>query len=416
MTSGTTYLSTLFESRKNKLSSFEGQTNKSLIKNPISPHCRVCVVIPVRDEAANLVKTLDSLARQVDLTGCLLATQSFEIIVLANNCRDNSAEIAYKWQLQNISCSLHIVEIILPDENANVGYARRLLMDEAHRRLKTNKYRGGILMTTDGDSQVAPDWIAATIDEIENGADAVGGRIEIHPAELEKLDEPTRFFYLLDEKYRLLAVEFESRLDSLEHDTYPRHHQHFNGSFAVTTDAYERAGGVPDVKFLEDVAFYNALLRIDAKVRHSPQMRIYTSARNAGRTELGLSTQLNEWQIMGQNKDVYFVESAESLEKRYTARRNLRLIHQDLQAKKLLSYAEISAIAKTLCVSADWLFEEIKNCRTCGNLFERIADAQAANGKWKAQNPLVAVESAIVTLENKLETLRIQNKTLNNAA
>ena len=388
----------------------------TLIKNPILPHCRVCIVIPVRDEGENLAKTLDSLARQVDLSGCRLAPQSFEIIILANNCRDNSAEIAYQWQKQNIICCLHVAEIILPDENANVGFARRLLMNEAYRRLKTNKFHGGIMMTTDGDSQAAPDWIAATTAEIENGADAVGGRIEIHPAELKRLDEHTRSFYLLDEKYRLLAAEFESRLDSLEHDAHPRHHQHFNGSFAVTTDAYEKAGGIPDVKYLEDVAFYNALLRVDAKVRHSPKMRVYTSARNAGRTELGLSTQLNEWQIMGQNKDVYFVESAESLEKKYTARRNLRLFRQKLQAKKLPNCAEISAIAETLCVSAEWLFEEMKNCRTCGILFESIAHEQAATGEWKAQNPLLAVESVISVLESKLKKLRGQTKTFNKAA
>ncbi len=403
-------------SQKEINSAYNVESNDFLIAAPIHSQCRISIVIPIRDEAENLAKTLGSFSHQIDLKGLPLDSNIFEIIILANNCRDNSAEIARRWQRETSLPHLHITEINLRDENANIGFARRLLMNEAHRRLKTNNFRGGIMMTTDGDTRVAPDWIAAALSEFENGADAVGGRILMDAAELEKLDEKTRVFYSLDEEYRLLAAEFESYLDFMPHDSFPRHHQHFNANFAVTTAAYEKAGGIPDVKFLEDVAFYNALLRIDANFRHSPKMRVYTSARNAGRAELGLSTQLTEWRIMGQKADVYFVESAESLEKRFTARRYLRMIRQKSHRINLPNEAEISPIAEILRVSAEWLREEIKKPTTCGILFERISGEQAAAGEWKLQNPLVAVETAIADLKNKLEILRRQNKTFNQTA
>ena len=395
---------------------FDGRPFARLIDKPIHPQCFISVVVPIRDEAENIVKTLESLSRQVDLQGCPLDPGYFEIIVLANNCRDNSVEIACQWQKQISLPHIYISEINLPKEDANVGFARRFLMNTAYRRLQTNSFKKGIIMTTDGDTQVAPDWIAAAVREVEGGADAVGGRIMIDPEELEKLDDKTRAFYLLDENYRLLAAEFEAHLDNQPHDAHPRHHQHFNGSFAVTTDAFEKAGGIPDVKFLEDIAFYNSLLRIDAKFRHSTEMRAFTSARNAGRTERGLSTQLNEWRIMGQNKDEYLVESAESLEKKFSARKQLRSIRQKQPVEKSLFLQKISDIAQSLCVPSDWLFEEIKKSPTCGVLFERIVYKQATAGEWNARHPLIGVEPAIMELEAKLKKFRLQTKALNKTA
>lgn len=387
-----------------------------LIQIPILSQCLASVVIPVRDEAENLAKTLKSVSAQFDSKGSPLDPRSFEIIILANNCRDNSAEIARQWQKKSGLPPIHVAEINLRAEDANIGFARRLLMNEAYHRLKTNNRKSGIIMSTDGDTQVAPDWIAVAIDEIENGADAVGGRIIIDNNELLKLDKKTRVFHLLDEKYRLLAAEFESYLDPQPCDSFPRHHQHFNGSFAVTTAAFEKAGGIPDVKFLEDVAFYNSLLRVDAKFRHSPQMRVFTSARNAGRTELGLSTQLKEWQIMGQNSDVYLVESADALEKKFAACRNLRLLQQNIEAGKFSNFTKISSIANNLCVSSEWIFEELEKRQTFGSLMEKIADEQAAKGEWNRQNPLTAVENAIFELKRKLKKLRLSAKPLNQTA
>ena len=67
----------------------------SLIGVPPLPQCEVSVIVPVKDEAQTLVATLTALANQTDLNGQPLNPLTYEIIVLANNCIDESAAIAW---------------------------------------------------------------------------------------------------------------------------------------------------------------------------------------------------------------------------------------------------------------------------------------------------------------------------------
>lgn len=46
-------------------------------------------------------------------------------------------------------------------------------MDEAHRRLDFLGTKKGVIISTDGDSEVAPTWIAANLYEVAAGADVV---------------------------------------------------------------------------------------------------------------------------------------------------------------------------------------------------------------------------------------------------
>ncbi|MGI9034891.1 MAG: glycosyltransferase family 2 protein, partial [Pyrinomonadaceae bacterium] len=271
--------------------------HETLVAEPILQKCVLTIVIPVRNEARHLYRLLKNLSRQVDLQNRPVDSGRFEIIFFVNNTTDDSAAIIRRGRAANHSLTVHLAEKNLPVEHSNIGFVRRWLMNEAYLRLLRGDNSQGIIATTDGDTEIAPDWIAATISEIEKGADAVGGRIFIHPNDLRKMNPCARSFHLRDTGYRLMAAELEAHLDNLAHDSLPRHHQHFNGSFAVTTKAFEKAGGIPQVDFLEDVAFYHSLLRVDARFRHSPAVRVQTSARSDGRTALGLSTQINEWTL-----------------------------------------------------------------------------------------------------------------------
>lgn len=380
------------------------------LENKIAPSCFISVVLPVRDEALYLEKSLESFSKQIDLSGKSLNTDYFEVIVLTNNCSDNSFEVALKYQTRNKSLNLHIADIKTPKTNANSGYIRRLLMQKAYERLISNSKRGGIILTTDGDTKVAEDWIAANVFEIENGADAVGGRILFSENELAKMNPAAKYFHLLDEQYRLLCTELESYLDFLPHDSFPRHHQHFNGSFAVTTETYEKAGGVPEVRCLEDVAFYQSLMRIDANFRHSPSVKVYTSARETGRTEAGLSTQIKDWINLGENGEEFLVESAETLENKFKAQGKLRFIWQNLQVGRNPEVIEMKTLADLFCVPFEYFLQEILKPQTFGLLLENVYLMQNEQRTRSNQNPLVSVEKAVVDLKNKLEELRPKEK------
>ncbi|MFP3591504.1 hypothetical protein [Chryseobacterium sp. SIMBA_038] len=110
---------------------------------------------------------------------------------------------------------------------------------------------------------------------------------------MESLDQLTRLLHLKDEKYQLLVAELEGKIIDSDFDPFPRHHQHFNGSFAITSESYAKSGGVPIVEHLEDCAFFEQLQALDTKIRHSFDVKVYTSARCVGRAQIGLSYQLN---------------------------------------------------------------------------------------------------------------------------
>ena len=381
----------------------------NLVVADIGRDCLVSVVIPVHNEADCLPAALESFTRQVDVQKKPLDPSLFEIIIFANNCRDESAAIARRWKNENILLTVHVAEADLPPENSNISFVRRLLMNEANARLGRNRHQNGIIMTTDGDTCVAPNWIAANMQEIKNGADAVGGRILISPNEIRQMDGKARLFHLLDTGYRLLTAELEARLDCISHDCLPRHHQHFNGSFAVTTEAFRRAGGIPEVRFLEDVAFYRSLLRVDARFRHSPFVRVNTSARHSGRTESGLSTQISEWTAMGRNSDEYFVESAAAIERRVYLRSRLRDLWKRREMIPIV--CEMDALADQLFVPESFLRTELENLQTFGAMLENIEREQHRIGGWANTYPLAAIEKTLGDLRRILKIRRRETPT-----
>ena len=378
-------------------------SDEKLVAEQIARDCFVTIVIPLRDEAQHIKKTLEQFAAQVDLSGQPVNSEIFEIIILANNCTDNSAEIVRVFRQNNPRLKIHLCEIILSKENANIGFVRRLLMNEAFVRLQGNRFGKGVIMTTDGDTIVAEDWIAANLHEIEMGAEAVGGRIIIPDSELEKLDAMSRNFHLKDEQYRLLSAEIESLIDDLPFDNAPRHHQHFNGSFAVTTGIYEKTGGVPDVKFLEDCAFFDRLQKIDARVRHSPFVKVYTSARRNGRSEVGLSFQLNQWKQLGETGEDFMVESAEAMIERFTAKKNLRKIWREFLSENKISDEIISDTAKRIFVAPEFILEQIEKQKIFGAFYEELMNEQNKSGEWSRNFPLVSLEKVLEDLKKFYE-------------
>lgn len=304
-----------------KTSFTEPDDDSLFSKFPLSPAVKVIIVIPVKNEEDYILNSLSAFSCQTDVLGNPLDLEHFEILILANNCTDNSVLHIKDFQKKHPDLHIRLEVTTLQKSQANIGYVRKVLMEAAYHRLMRNG--GGIIMTTDGDTVVAPDWIAQTQKEIEAGADAVGGRILLCQKEVQLVDQWTLHLHTKDETYHLLIAELESLILKTPHDTSPRHHQHFNGSFAVTTDCYGRSGGIPDVAYLEDCAFFERLEHIDAKVRHSNKVRVHTSARTIGRTEVGLSYQLNVWKNLGAERRSLMVESAASIVSKLVRKRNL---------------------------------------------------------------------------------------------
>jgi hypothetical protein len=291
--------------------------------------CRAVVVVPARNEEAGLAATLDALRLQVALDGQALDWDSYEVLLLLNNCTDRSATVAEKYAADHPGFRLHVMECELPPHEAHVGTARRRLMDLACERLESLGADGGAILSTDADTLVAEDWIAANLTAIAAGAEVVGGRIELLPDDREALERGVRLAYERDREYQGLVARLEALLDPAPDDPWPRHLHHFGASLACTPEIYRRSGGLPPVKPLEDVAFVDALRKVGARIRHAPEVRIFTSARLDGRAEVGLSGQLRLWQEEAERGLPQMVDSAEWLAHRFSVLAGLR--HLDVQ-------------------------------------------------------------------------------------
>ena len=386
-------------------SPFLGATSGQLVATAPLATCEVCVVVPVRDEAATLDDTLRALACQVDDKGRPLVHERYEIVLLANNCRDESAMVARRFAHAHRGLALHVVERTLPAE-ANVGHARRLLMDEAYRRLTVVGRPRGVIASTDGDTVVAPTWIAATLDEIARGADVVGGRIVVDNVGHMGMgmgaayDRGVRRYHLRDVAYRLLVAAYEARLDPDPHDPWPRHHQHFGASLAVTIETYQRAGGLPNVPMLEDMALIQVLRRLDARIRHSPSVQVVTSGRRDARARIGLATQLGEWAAMDRAGQPWLVESVSSLEQKLCARRALRQLWNVTQTGARPRERDVDALGNMLGLDRRWLSGVIARPTSYGVLIDAVERRQAEEGLWTLD--VVEITEAIADLRRRL--------------
>ena len=306
------------------------------------PHraCQASIILPARNEEASLPEALNALAAQTDQRNRALDPTTFEVLLLLNNCTDASAAVAHRWSEQHPSVVLHILERTLPPETAHVGTARRLLMDTAWHRLHRSPHPVTGILSTDSDTLADTHWLANTLAAFTAGADAVGGVIRLKPGEFELLPPGAQLAYRHDRRFQRLVAELEDLLDPQPGDPWPRHLEHFGASLACTPAAYARAGGMPPVKPLEDIAFVDALRRSNARLRHDPSVVVYTSARLDGRAEIGLSHQLRLWQRMSEEDAPHEVLTAAALTHRFRTLRNLRDFFHQATPQSLATYSE----------------------------------------------------------------------------
>jgi glycosyltransferase involved in cell wall biosynthesis len=277
---------------------------------PIAPpraSCRLTIAIPARNEERLILATLEALTAQITIEGSPLPSDLFDVIVFANNCSDATAAAARAFAESHPRLALSVVCGELPAGRAHVGMARKLVMDLAASRFLAAGMTRGFVATTDADTLVEPDWIANVLFESKN-VDAVAGHVTIAESDLATLLAPVRFLYARERAYRRALAEVSSALDPLSYDPAPRHASFVGASFAVASDTYVAAGGVPVLPVLEDRAFFEALCRIDARVRHSLRVRAQTSGRRISRVDGGFGSFVDELHMRGASGETFFVE------------------------------------------------------------------------------------------------------------
>ncbi|GGM89907.1 hypothetical protein GCM10010967_23470 [Dyadobacter beijingensis] len=358
----------------------------------VNPALKISVILPVRNEEENLARTLEALRMQSEQDGQRVADSHYEVLLLANNCTDGSVGIARAYQTSYPDFNLHIENIELPAPVAHIGTVRRMLMDAAYERFISIGKPSGVIASTDSDSEVDRYWIYQTLKEIGNGNDVVGGRIFTRPAK-----SISRLYYLRDITYKHLVSRLEDLVDPIVNDRWPRHFQCFGASFAVTCGIYDRSGRLPVVPFLEDMAFHKSLIRIDAKIRLSPYVQVFTSDRIVGRVDFGLSIQLKQWGEMNASQHALMVEPVGSLLIKLRARKLLREIwNSQANAEKLLE-----KVSTLLDFDPGWMLHQLQNATYFGRLWEDFEEQLSLAG-WSARWPQVDIVEAISGLKKEI--------------
>lgn len=251
---------------------------------------RCAVAIPAKNEVDRLPACLNALALQRRRSGEALAPGVFEVVLFANNCDDGTADRAREFAL-HLPFQIHVTDERLAPAVSHAGEARRRAMDLALACLERRGAGRAVILTTDADSLVPATWIDENLSAIDEGADAVLGRVALDedgvglPVELHRRGA-------LEDEYENLLTETASILDPVDWNPWPHHATISGASVAVTAEAYRLVGGIPRVKLGEDKALVGVLALHDAKVRYSNAIEVVTSARLAGRAAGGVADTL----------------------------------------------------------------------------------------------------------------------------
>ncbi|MGE7413328.1 glycosyltransferase [Methylobacterium tarhaniae] len=250
-----------------------------------SPAPRCIVAVPVRNEVDRIGACLRALAAQDGI-----GADALGIVLFLNNCTDGTAQ-AVAALAPDLRLPLRV--IARDREGAHAGWARREAMEAAAAWLEETA-PDGVILTTDADSRVPPDWVARNLAALARGADAVAGRFVLDAAEAARLPDALHARGRLEGAYEALLVALEAAIDPVAHDPWPRHATRSGASLAVCLPAYRAAGGMPALPAGEDRAFVAALARAEARVRHAPDIVVVTSGRLDGRAPGGAADTMRQ--------------------------------------------------------------------------------------------------------------------------
>lgn len=275
----------------------------------------IVVAIPVKDEADSIGACLRALSDQE-------GAAADRVVLLVNNTTDRTVAIV-RGLAPSLPIRVEVVEHQFAPGQADAGHARRLAMQHAAARAGA----GGVLLTTDADGRVAPDWLANNLRHLRRGADAVAGRAVIDPVDALLIPAALHEADALECAYGDLLDEITSLLDPDPWDPWPRHAERSGASICVTLDAYRRAGGIPAVALGEDRLFFEALRRIDARIRHAPDVRVTVSGRITGRARGGMADTIRRRLIAPDLTLDDRLETAAACARRARLRARLRSAH-----------------------------------------------------------------------------------------
>jgi hypothetical protein len=242
-------------------------------------HWPLAIAIPARDEELRIVQSLTAIQRAL-----IEGERDGGVVLVVNNTTDKSYDTAQRWlefhQIRHV-----IVNATFHPSVSHAGMARRLAMDLARHAVQP----GGILLTTDADTEPRPDWVRNTLQALSNNADIVCGVIDLAVEEARGLPEHIQRELAAESEYRALTVELNTLVNSNPYLPWRQSGSAGGASLGFRQTVYDDVGGIPLIPCGEDGAFVAEAVARDWRVRFVENVRVTTSCRLVGRARGGLA-------------------------------------------------------------------------------------------------------------------------------
>lgn len=219
---------------------------------------RITVVVPAHDEEQLIGSALDALR---DAAAVVAPHVRTTVVVVANGCTDRTSEVAR-------ARGAEVVEVAAP----NVGAARAAGFAWAlqHNDGCTERLW---LASTDADSRVRPDWLAAHVRAADRGAGAYLGTVA--------LDRGDR------SRFAAWITEYEAAFET------PTRHGHVHGAaMGVRAETYRSTGGFRPLEHSEDLDLVTRLVAAEVRIAWDATCPVTTSSRLAARAPSGVARDL----------------------------------------------------------------------------------------------------------------------------
>jgi cellulose synthase/poly-beta-1,6-N-acetylglucosamine synthase-like glycosyltransferase len=218
----------------------------------------VGIVVPARDEQRRIRRCVRG------LVAALPPGVEPAVCVVADRCADRTAELA----------ALPGLHILTNRVERTIGEVRDLGFQQVCSALAEHEPRDVLLLSTDADSVVPPDWARRHIRLIDEGADAVAGVIEL----AGRRRPPPGYASVVAEDRRAGGNVYGANL-------------------GVRADAYLAVGGFGAVATGEDHHLWHRLGQAGYRRSYAAESTVLTSARRHGRAPGGLADLLRSLHV-----------------------------------------------------------------------------------------------------------------------
>lgn len=261
------------------LLAFKNQIAIEQIASSLPAEIDFVICVPAQDEELILPASLAALIHSVEnsrVTGV--------IVLLINNSADRSWQLASNI-LEASGCGYLLVSISLRPAIADAPHARRIALDIGA-LLATD----GVLLTTDADTLVAPDWAAANLRHLRKGADLVCGSVSIDPQEYAGLPHSVHHCGEVEAAYSAKLERLWQRWTGGDAPSFQI--AAMGASLALPTVRYRGIGGMPIPSVGEDKALAGFARRRGWSIKMAGDVTVRTSGRLFARAAGGMGDAL----------------------------------------------------------------------------------------------------------------------------